>query len=72
MEGHPGKRAPSEKVVIYRPFFSKGSHSPWVGSLASEMGQLRPKIGPCGPGMEPPKLIKCVFSLNTEVRGGST
>ena len=30
------------------------------------MGPLRPKVGPCRPGMDSPKHVSCLFSLNTD------
>ena len=43
----PWSSGPPLKKWSFVALFSKGSHRPWVGSLASEMGPLRPKIGPC-------------------------
>ena len=47
-----------------------GPVEPRMGTLEPGMGPLRPKIIPCKLGLDPPKLVSCLLSLNVDSKAG--
>ena len=69
MEGPPGRAGTSSKMKTshFPPAsLSRGPLGPKLGPPEPQTGPLRTKIDPCRPDMGPPKLVHCLFSLNSD------